>query len=841
MKAYVQPSLSSTTYIHRNEILTFRFFILSAGEYSTSNSLTIQLWSNLKNAVWNGLNFTEKSKEVIFGCKEEKYRVFEVESGTDVEEGWYEFTVRVHSSVWSNDEEWKWLSEGENQNGRIFIGRPKESMLNVISISGIESIFDEHVFDRIEKLQTGNNTRTDSWCTSMSMTISKEFFVYRSLGRPKEFVRYFGLKRMTNWWLVPTTGSEKLNISSEDVQYLIIQQSSGNFVVLIPLTNEKYYSSLNSDDSGELILKCAINSKCDKEVEVKLVVSRGWDLSDSVKSCMEATKKITFREDVEHESARVKSHGINYYDKLGYCTWNAFYDNVREDDLLRALRSLHNVGIQIGYIILDDGWQKINKNREMQGFEANQEKFPSGLKGLIDKVKKEFPYVENFGVWHTLWGYWNGVDPSSLSTKYDIHKTTYQNIKTAHIISPKDIHRFYNDFYSYLKEQDVNMVKTDFQACFDDIIDHEECKWWWVDYQKALIECSNKYFNQKIIYCMAHSPFIMQNTLSNKSILSGDSKPLFRNSDDYYPDIEESHSWHIYTNLMNNLFTMHLYSIPEWDMCQSYHKYGEYHAAARTISGSPMYITDLPDHHNVEILKKCLVKTPKNTMQLLRCEQSAVPSGNTDDLFLNLTKVDKLLKILNKNGRIRVLGLWNCRDKDIIDQVNIRESLRFGEYSMKESEDVKEDIVIYFVKNKELVSLKKESINVMVRKQSFEIVLFIPVDMLNIDNYRIKMACIGLIDKYNGSNAILSSELKRIRNQAVYYANLVGYGECGFYIWCDKGKIVNINVYSNDDEVEDKNIKYEMEKYMLIVQLENNERECEKDSVKLRIEVNFDV
>jgi len=447
---------------------------------------------------------------------------------------------------------------------------------------------------------------------------------------------------------------------------------------------------------------------------------------------------------------------------------------------------------------------------------------------------------------HTLWGYWNGVDQSSLSAKYNIRKTTYQTIhktvEIAHIISPKDIHGFYNDFYSYLKEQGVNMVKVDFQACFDDVVEHDEYKWWWVDYQKVLKECSNKYFNQKIIYCMAHSPSIIQNTLSDPNILSGDYQPLFRNSDDYYPNIEESHSWHIYTNIMNNLFTIHLYSIPDWDMYQSYHKYGEYHAAVRTISGGPIYITDLPNHHNTKILKKCLVQTPKNTMKILRCEQSAVPSGNIDDLFVDLTKVDKLLKILNKNGRIHVIGLWNCRNKDLIDHVNIRESLRFGEYSIKESEDVKKEFVIYFVKNKELVPMKQENINVMVRKQSFEIILFIPVDLLNVDNYCLRMACIGLIDKFNGSKAILSNEFKKIsNNKVVYDVNLVGYGKCGFYLWCDKRKIGNIKAYSDGEEVADKNMQYKEKMMMLIVKLkDNNERESEKESVELRIEINVD-
>ena len=67
--------------------------------------------------------------------------------------------------------------------------------------------------------------------------------------------------------------------------------------------------------------------------------------------------------------------------------------------LYTIIESLHNIGIQVGYIILDDGWQKININRQMQGFEANLSKFPGGLKGLIDQVKKKYPYIEHFGVW----------------------------------------------------------------------------------------------------------------------------------------------------------------------------------------------------------------------------------------------------------------------------------------------------------------------------------------------------------------------------------------------------------------------------------------------------------
>ena len=61
MKAYVQPSLSSTTFIYRNEILILKFYILSAEEYSTLYALNVQLWSNISNNnAWTDMSFTTK-------------------------------------------------------------------------------------------------------------------------------------------------------------------------------------------------------------------------------------------------------------------------------------------------------------------------------------------------------------------------------------------------------------------------------------------------------------------------------------------------------------------------------------------------------------------------------------------------------------------------------------------------------------------------------------------------------------------------------------------------------------------------------------------------------------
>lgn len=88
--------------------------------------------------------------------------------------------------------------------------------------------------------------------------------------------------------------------------------------------------------------------------------------------------------------------------------------------------------------------------------------------------------------------------------------------------------------------------------------------------------------------------------------------PVIRNSDDFFPNIPSSHMWHIFANSYNNLYTSHLNALPDWDMFQSsLPDYGSLHAAARCISGGPIYITDTPGQHDVALIQQMSATTPQ--------------------------------------------------------------------------------------------------------------------------------------------------------------------------------------------------------------------------------------
>lgn len=66
---------------------------------------------------------------------------------------------------------------------------------------------------------------------------------------------------------------------------------------------------------------------------------------------------------------------------------------------------------------------------------------------------------------------------------------------------------------------------------------------------------------------------------------------MTRTSDDFIPDVPKSHGVHIFKNAVNSLFTRDI-TYADWDMFMTKHEFGAYHAAARAISGGPVYVTD---------------------------------------------------------------------------------------------------------------------------------------------------------------------------------------------------------------------------------------------------------
>ncbi|ERN13961.1 hypothetical protein AMTR_s00021p00147150 [Amborella trichopoda] len=174
-------------------------------------------------------------------------------------------------------------------------------------------------------------------------------------------------------------------------------------------------------------------------------------------------------------------------------------------------------------------------------------------------------------------------------------------------------------------------------------------------YYSALNAAANKYFKGNGVSCS------MQN--SNDFLLLGTNQiAVARAGDDFWTEDPcgdpEGSYWlqgcHIVHCAYNSVWMGHVV-LPDWDMFLSTHQRAHFHAAARAISGGPIYVSDRLGQHDLELLKKLVL--PDST--LLRCVAHAQPTR--DCLFINpLHPHGPPLKLWNINRCTGVVGAFSC-------------------------------------------------------------------------------------------------------------------------------------------------------------------------------------
>lgn len=335
-----------------------------------------------------------------------------------------------------------------------------------------------------------------------------------------------------------------------------------------------------------------------------------------------------------------------------------------DEKIINAVEALAKNRINISSLIIDDNWQDIDYEGEDQyqfgwkGFEAEPSAFPYGLKDMVSRIRSKHPSIQHVAVWHALLGYWGGIAVSGDLAK--TYKTVLVDRDDSNlngpmaIIAKEDVAKFYNDFYQFLSDCGVDGVKTDVQYMIDTWVSAKLRRELTATYLDTWMVAALRHFSIKAISCMSQAPQLLfyQQLSRNRPVM------LARNSDDFYPDVPDSHPWHLFANAHNALLTQHLNILPDWDMFQTDHEFAGFHAAARCLSGGPIYITDVPGKHDTDIINQMTGPTPRGKTVIFR--PSVV--GKTTDVYTSYDE-PAILKIGSYHGRAvtgtPMLGVFN--------------------------------------------------------------------------------------------------------------------------------------------------------------------------------------
>jgi raffinose synthase len=558
-----------------------------------------------------------------------------------------------------------------------------------------------------------------------------------------------GLRRFTSthrdepWWMVPAAGRTPADVQLE-TQWLLAETGAGDCVMLVPLMDGPFCFTLSGEANGLKLTGETADPAVSGKGGVALFVSVGRD-----PYAMAGAGAAAVMKRLGTGKLRTQKPLPDFVNYFGWCTWDSFYKEVSADKVRTGLQSFAAGGVEPRLLILDDGWQDYKKmpggEERLISLNPNQARFGGDLTPTVQLAKKEFK-VRVVLAWHAFMGYWGGVDGKALPA-YDVrdigrsfspailkmnpHLNTNWWGHMIGVVPADKISRFYDDYHKRLKAQGVDGVKVDSQSAIEGVAAGLGGRVALTRaYRDALEKSVNKYFDGRLINCMA---------CAMETFYCSPRSTDMRTSIDFWPLRPETHGQHLYCNAQVGVWFGEFMQ-PDWDMFQSGHAMGAFHAAGRAVSGSAVYVSDTPDGHNFDVLKKLVLSDGT----VLRADNVGRPTR--DCLFADVTRDPVLLKVFNYNRDCAVLGVFNANyhrneaDRKPID----------GTVSPSDAPDLKGEEFAAFSQQSNRVwrCRRTDRQPVQLAEGAWDIVSFAPVDR--------RVAALGLADKFNSTGAVMT-------------------------------------------------------------------------------------
>lgn len=552
--------------------------------------------------------------------------------------------------------------------------------------------------------------------------------------------RYTVCHRYEPYWMKPAVGTRLRDVPPE-TQFLLGELSAGGWLLYVPLIDEPWRFSLRGHPDGRLELVAETGDPhLGGHGGLALFVALGEDpfalLAEGARS---VAQKLGPRCRLRQDKPLPQ-----FSDAFGWCTWDAFYQDVSASAVHAGLLSFQQAGVLPRFVILDDGWQSVQPQptgeQRLTSFNANA-KFAHDLAPLIRAARRDFG-VETFLVWHTLNGYWGGVDGQAMPG-YEVREQPrrFGEGILSHmprgneewwgglvgLVPESSVHRFFDDYHRALAAQGVDGVKVDSQATLEALGAGQGGRVRLARaYREALEQSVSQHFSGRMINCMANG---------QETYYGSPGSTLTRTSIDFFPKRAESHAAHLYTNAYVGLW-FGQFMWPDWDMFQSTHEWGAFHAAGRAVSGGPVYVSDKPGEHDVQLLRQLVCADGS----VLRADGPGLPTLST--LGVDPTREPVPLQIWNRCGRVGIIGVFHALFADgqartVSGAVGPRDvpglqGERFACYAQRAGQ---------------LVELADtDSLRFSLAERQFELYWLAPIEA--------GLALLGLADKLNGPAAV---------------------------------------------------------------------------------------
>jgi hypothetical protein len=541
-------------------------------------------------------------------------------------------------------------------------------------------------------------------------------------------------------WTKPIRIDPLGQMAESDIQFYYWKHSDGLYGAAVPLSGNGYRSTLGNDNYRWGCKALTYKSHYqDKDIPCIAIA-----FGENPFELFSRIYRVALESMGKGENIQAKKILPEPFNYIGWCSWNSsnYGKKLNEDLLIDAAKSFCENNFPLGWILIDDGWIQ-HRELMLTSLEPPKEKFPNGFHMVVDNLKKDFR-IKYIGVWHTINGYWHGIDSiSELGKRYRSEMFSWKHKENTEIkdsllcpfyfIRPESdsLLAFYESWHKYFRSQGIDFVKVDYQLITELMAIGNYPVF---QFSESIYEAMNKSvkdnFDNAIIHCMDMTP---------QAYLNFGETAVARCVEDYVPyKPEENYNLvhgnaaaHIVQALYNSIYFSQMV-FPDLDMFQSHNPNAVFHAIARALNNGPIYITDNVGKQNFDVLTPLIYADGK----IIRSQTSLLPTE--DCLFTVQDEVP--FKAFSKVGNKGLLAVWNAADADKVA----------GHIKVADINEINgKDFLLYeYFSNKVRMIRRETKINIELLRMGFKLFYVIPVT----DGF----AAIGLTNKYNAPATILA-------------------------------------------------------------------------------------
>lgn len=526
--------------------------------------------------------------------------------------------------------------------------------------------------------------------------------------------------RHKDWWTRPFFGPDLCDLP-ERTQSLIWKTIEEDYIYLLPVCDETCRTDLVGHENGLQAVVSPLILGYETVSTLAFSIATG---KDPYQLADQGTKTALHELQLKHRSEKEYPEMMKY---LGWCSWDAFYHQVHAEGLLQKAQEFNEKKLPVHWFIIDDGWLDV-KDMKLRSLQPDKEKFPEGLRAVTEKLKQMYG-ISQVGVWHTIAGYWGGMDKTGEVAEQfagQLFETS-----SGKLIPYPDEERgfgFWDTWHRYLREQGIDFVKVDSQNSITtmtmyDLNAGEAAS----GGHRALEKSVEAHFDGTIINCMG---------MGSENIWHRPNSSVSRNSDDFVPEVAGSFKEHALQNVYNSFYHGQFYW-GDWDMYWTEHEDALRGAVLRAVSGGPVYFSDPVGKTDTTYIWPLIYKNGL----IIKPDLPAMP---TEDCLLRDPMHESVpLKAWNRLGDNAVIAAFHVclQDDEVAGTLSPSDVPGYEEGSYIVYEPLQKRVYTMEAKEVQPIQLKKDE-----------------ASLYNIIPQQSKCTPIGLMDKYLSAGTVLRTD-----------------------------------------------------------------------------------